>query len=205
MKTLTGLLIVALLLAACGPALTPLPYTDDFSSPGGWKTVSEEAIKITQQDGALHFQIDDLDTLAWSVPKDKRFGDFVLDVDATQLDGPNDNSYGVIFRYQDDRNFYRADISGDGYFALFKYKDGRWTKLQDYLETLAVKQGNATNHLQIVAKGNQFVFNVNGEPVKTFSDGDFPNGNVGVTAGTLFDNAGVRIAFDNLTVNEVKP
>ena len=193
-------------LAACGPALTPLPYTEAFSDPNsGWKTASDEAIKIGVQDGALHFKIDDLDTIAWSTPKDKHFGDFVLDVDAQQEAGPNDNTYGVIFRYQDDRNFYRLDISGDGYFAVFKRKDGVWTKVQDYVETPAVKQGNATNHLQVIAKGNQFTCSVNGETVKTFSDGDFPAGNVGVTAGTLFDNAGVQIAFDNLKVSEVKP
>jgi hypothetical protein len=111
----------------------------------------------------------------------------------------------VIFRYVDDRNFYRADISGDGYYALFKYKDGKWTKLQDYVESSAVKQDKSTNHLQIVAKGNQFTLNVNGQPVKTFTDNDFPSGNIGVTAGSLFDNAGVHIAFDNLSVSEVKP
>ena len=200
------ILLTSIVLAACGPALTPLPYTDDFSNPNsGWKTVDDPSVKINYQDGALHFNIPELDTLAWSVPKDKRFGDFVLDVDATQVDGPNDNSYGVIFRYVDDRNFYRLDISGDGYFAVFKYKDGKWTKIQDYTETAAVKQGAATNHLQVVAKGNQFTFNVNDQSVKTFSDSDFPNGNVGVTAGTLFDNADVHIAFDNLRVSEVKP
>ena len=199
-------ILFILVLSACGPTLTPLPFTDDFSTPhNGWKTASDEAIKIRQQDDALHFIIDDLDTIAWSTPKDKYFGDFVLDVDATQVDGPIDNTYGVIFRYKDDRNFYRLDISGDGYFAVFKRKDGAWSKVQDYAESAAVKQGNATNHLQVIAKGNQFTFNVNGETVKTFNDGDFGGGNIGVTAGSLFDNAGVHIAFDNLTVNEVKP
>jgi hypothetical protein len=203
---LSMIVLCTLILTACGPALTPLPFTEDFSnSNNGWKTASDETIKIGVQDGALHFTIDDLDTIAWSTPKDKRFGDFALEVDATQVDGPNDNTYGVIFRYQDDRNFYRLDISGDGYFAVFKRKDGAWTKVQDYVESAAVKQGNATNHLQVIAKGNQFTFNVNGETVKTFSDKDFPNGNIGVTAGTLFDNAGVHIAFDNIKVSEVKP
>ncbi len=186
--------------------MTPLPYTDDFSTTnGGWKTANEDTIKIAVQDGALHFSIDDLDTIAWSTPKDKRFGDFVLDVDATQVAGPNDNTYGVIFRYQDDRNFYRLDISGDGYFAVLKRKDGAWSKLQDYATTPAVKQGNMTNHLQVIAKGNQFTFNVNGQIVKTFSDNDFPNGNVGVTAGTLSNEPGAQIAFDNVAVSEVKP
>jgi hypothetical protein len=193
-------------LTACGPALTPLPYADDFSNPdSGWKTASDEALQIQYQDGALHFLLNELDTITWSAPKDKRFGDFVLDVDATQVAGPNDNAYGVIFRYQDDRNFYRFDISGDGYYALFKRKDGAWTKLQDYAETAAVQQGNATNHLRVTAKGNQFTLNVNGETVKTFSDSDFANGNIGVAAGTLFENAGVEIGFDNVSVSEVKP
>ena len=201
-----GAALASLALTACGPALTPLPYADDFSTAdGGWKTASDEAIKIDVQDGALHFAIGDLDTIAWSTPQDKRFGDFVLDVDAQQVAGPNDNTYGVIFRYQDDRNFYRLDISGDGYYAVFKRKDGVWTKVQDYAETPAIRQGNATNHLQVIAQGSQFTLNVNGETVKTFSDGDFSSGNVGVTAGTLFDNAGVHIAFDNLKVSEVKP
>ena len=200
------ILLTTVVLAACGPTLTALPYADDFSSPAsGWKTVNDPAVKINYQDGALQFMIPELDTLAWSVSKDKRFGDFVLDVDATQVEGPNDNSYGVIFRYVDDRNFYRLDISGDGYFAVFKYKDGKWTKLQDYTETPAVKQGAATNHLQVIAKGNQFTFNVNDQLVKIFSDSDFANGNVGVTAGALFDNADVHIAFDNLRVSELKP
>jgi hypothetical protein len=200
------IVLCAFTLAACGPTLTPLPYVDDFSDPGGgWKTASDEAIKIGLQAGALHFKIDDLDTIAWSTPRDKRFGDLVLDVDATQVAGPNDNTYGVIVRYQDDRNFYRLDISGDGYYAVFKRKDGVWTKVQDYVETLTVKQGHATNHLQVIARGNQFTFNVNGETVRTFSDGDFSTGNIGVAAGTLFDNAGVQIAFDNLKVSEVQP
>ncbi len=200
------IVLTALFLGACGPTLTALPYADDFSNPtSGWKIVNDPAIKIDYQDGALQFMIPELDTLAWSVPKDKRFGDFVLDVDAIQVAGPNDNSYGVIFRYVDDRNFYRLDISGDGYFAVFKYKDGKWTKVQDYTESAAVKQGSATNHLQVIAKGNQFTFNVNDQLVKTFSDGDFPNGNIGVTAGALFDTAEVHIAFDNLRVSEIRP
>ncbi len=209
MKTRSLIILFILfipVLAACGPALTPLPYADDFSRPdSGWKTASDEALQIKYQDGGLHFVLNELDTIAWSTPQDKRFGDFVLDVDATQVAGPNDNAYGVIFRYQDDKNFYRFDISGDGYYALFKRKDGVWAKVQDYLESAAVKQGAATNHLQVIGRGKQFTLNVNGETVKTFTDSDFPTGNIGVAAGTLFDNAGVEIAFDNVTVGEVKP
>ena len=53
-------------LSACGPALTPLPYTETFSdSNSGWKTASDEAIKISVQAGTLQFAINDLDTIAF--------------------------------------------------------------------------------------------------------------------------------------------
>jgi hypothetical protein len=201
------ILLIAVLLGACSPTsgLTPLPYADDFSNANnGWKVVNDQAIQIRYQDGALHFTIDDLDQIVWSVAG-KRFGDFTLDVDATQVGGPNDNSYGVLIRYVDEKNFYRLDISGDGYYAVNKYQAGKWIKLQDWTESAAIKTDAATNHLQVIARGNQFAFNINGQPVTTFSDDEFKQGDIGLTAGTLFDNAGVQIAFDNLTVSEVKP
>jgi hypothetical protein len=46
---------------------------------------------------------------------------------------------------------------------------------------------------------------VNGQTAVTFTDDEFKQGSIGLTAGTLFDQAGVHIAFDNLTVSEVKP
>ena len=200
-------LLALMLLVACSPSstLTPLPYADDFSnSNNGWKVVNDKAIQIRYQDGALHFTIDDLDQIAWSTAG-KRFENFTLDVDATQLEGPSDNSYGVLIRYVDEKNFYRLDISGDGYLAVNKYQAGKWVKLLDWTESAAIKREAATNHLQVIARGNQFTFNVNGETVTTFSDDEFKQGDIGLTAGTLFDNAGVHIAFDNLTLGEAKP
>ena len=200
-------LLLVSLLVACSSAstLTPLPYADDFSkSDNGWKVVEDKIIQIRYQDAALHFIIDDLDQIAWSTAG-KRFENFTLDVDATQVDGPSDNSYGVLIRYVDEKNFYRLDISGDGYFAINKYQAGKWLKLQDWTESAAIKREAATNHLQVIARGSQFTFNVNGETVSTFTDDEFKQGDIGLTAGTLFDNAGVHIAFDNLTLSEAKP
>ena len=204
---LLGIICLFACLAACSPSstLTPLPYADDFSkSNNGWKVVDDKIIQIRYQDAALHFTIDDLDQIAWSTAG-KRFENFTLDVDATQVDGPSDNSYGVLIRYVDEKNFYRLDISGDGYFAINKYQAGKWLKLQDWTESAAIKREAATNHLQVIARGNQFTFNVNGETVTTFTDDEFKQGDIGLTAGTLFDNAGVHIAFDNLTLSEAKP
>ncbi|HZY45758.1 MAG TPA: family 16 glycoside hydrolase [Anaerolineae bacterium] len=186
-------------------AFTPLPYTENFDNPAsGWKIASDESIKIQYQNSALNFTLDALNAIAWSTPNQK-FGDFTFEVDATQVDGPDDNGYGVIVRYVDDRNFYRLDISGDGYFDVLKYKAGIWIKLQDWTESTAIQPGATTNHLRVAAQGNQFTFSVNDQIVKTFTDDDFRQGDIGLSAGTFFDHAGVQVAFDNLKVTGVKP
>lgn len=200
-----GCLSVAclLVLIACqsGPAPSSLPFRDGFDDPNsGWTKVDTSQLRITYQDGALHFTIDALDSTAWAVAG-VNAADFILDVDATQVEGPDDNHYGVIVRYADDKNFYRLDISGDGFYSISRYTGGVWTMLVDWKESDAIQQGATTNHLRVIAEGPALRFVVNGTPVGEISDADIPAGDVGLTAGTFFNQAGVHVAFDNFEVN----
>ena len=53
-------------------------------------------------------------------PDTLSFADVTIEVDATKKDGPDDNDFGVICRYQDVDHFYYGIISSDGYFGLIK-------------------------------------------------------------------------------------
>ena len=128
-------------------------FRDDFNNPqSGWSTTDTKEVRIAYQSGALHFVIRALDSAAWSVAG-QQFRDFSLDVDATQVDGPDNNHYGVIVRYADEKNFYRLDISGDGYYSIQRYQDGKWNVLINWPESPAIKQGATTNHLHVTAQG----------------------------------------------------
>lgn len=197
-------LIAVLILAACqsAPLASQLPFGDDFGNPGsGWTTTHTEQLKIAYQDGALHFIVSALDSTGWAVIG-KRADDFILDVDATQIEGPDDNHYGVIVRYADDKNFYRLDISGDGYYSIQRYRNGAWEVLFNWPESSAIKQGATTNHLRVIAEGPKLTWVVNGTTVAQIDNADILSGDVGLTAGTFYDQAGVHVAFDNF---EVKP
>ena len=197
-------LLTALLLAACdaAPPVSDLPFRDDFANPGsGWTTTDADQLRIAYQDGALHFQVDAPDAAAWAVAG-KRATDFILDVDATQVEGPDNNHYGVVVRYADAKNFYRLDISGDGYYSIQRYKDGEWVLLINWLESTAIEQGATSNHLRVIAEGPQLTWIVNGTLVAQIEDADILSGDIGLTAGTFPDEPGVHVAFDNL---EVKP
>lgn len=195
--------LLPVLLAACSaaPPVSDLPFRDDFSSPAsGWMTTDTDQLRIAYEEGALHFRVNVPDNAAWAVAG-KRAADFILDVDAAQVEGPDNNHYGVIVRYADDKNFYRLDISGDGYYSVQRYRDGAWEMLINWPESDAIRQGATTNHLRVIAEGPRLTWVVNGTTVAEIEDADILVGDVGLTAGTFPDESGVHIAFDNFGVN----
>src|SRR3972149_4526744 len=155
--------LAAFCLPACQstPPLSDLPFHDDFSAPGGWLLNDTDQVPIFYQDGALHIIVNVPDQATWSVIG-KRAGDFVLDVDAAQVDGPDNNHYGVIVRFADQDNFYRLDISGDGYYSIQRKRGNQFEVLINWPESPAIKRGVATNHLRVIAAGPTLTLSVNG-------------------------------------------
>jgi S1-C subfamily serine protease len=174
-------------------------FADDFSSPdSGWDRASDEDSSTDYEDGRYVIGITTTDLFAWANPG-LAFGDAVIDVDATQIDGPDNNDFGVICRYQDVDNYHRILISSDGYYAVFRRVDDESTPLIDWTRSSAIKQGAALNHLTVTCAGNRIALSVNGQFVAETFDDTFSDGDIGLTAGA-FDEAGVQIAFDNLVV-----
>jgi len=163
------------------------------------------------------------------------FGDFDLRVEAQAVSGPVDNGYGVIFRLQNkdnandqDDSYYLFLISSDGYYRISRVVDGDEKILSDWIDSTAIQQGlNAVNRLRVVARGDQFHFYVNDQPlqvcipddpngVSTYSGGacvkgtmqgaliddTIPNGQIGVSALWTADanEQPVVAAFDTLLV-----
>jgi len=190
------------LASACAPS-APQSFRETFDDArNGWTLVQNNQAEIALADGQLRITVKQPDSLAWSVAAGKTFGDLTLDVDATPLAGPDDNDYGVIVRRVDDDNFYRFEISGDGYYNIQKRQKGKWFKLiADWIESSAIRKGAATNHLRVICAGRTLTFFVNQVQVAQVTDDAFPRGEVGVLAGTLAE-PGVQVAFDNVQVSK---
>lgn len=90
------------------------------------------------------------------------FEDYVIDVDATKIAGPDDQSAIILFRVQDKNNYYRFDLNFDGYYSLSKAVAGELKELSQFNKTEAITVGSVTNHVQIWAVGDVFRFFVNG-------------------------------------------
>lgn len=189
---------LVLLLVACGAQETGLPWQEDFSAPGTWEAESDAAAQVEIQDGVLRVYVAVPGQLAWAAAG-RDLADFHLTVEATQVAGPDDNEYGVLVRLEDGSNFYRFSISGDGYYAISKFEDGLPEDLINWTPSEIIRQGQASNTIEVIAVGEQFTFRVNGQELAQIEDNTFSRGDIGLYAGTFYEG-GVEVHFDSLLV-----
>ncbi len=147
-------------------------------------------------DGALVIEVEDADQLLW-VTHDQSYGDFYLEVDTAHLAGGLDNVIGVVFRLQDEQNFYLFAISSDGTFTLGKYVRDRWQPLVDWKSARAIEAGEGSeNRIGLLAVGDQVVLLVNNEELARAQDNEFARGQIALLAGS--NQESVTVAFDNV-------
>ncbi|MDY7039678.1 MAG: hypothetical protein SVX38_02310 [Chloroflexota bacterium] len=186
------------------PTPIPIPgsllYEEDFENQtNGWWTSSETDYEVDYIDGEYVFFIATEDYGVWSWGGEY-FEDFILNVEAGQLSGPDPNSYGVLFRFQDSDNFYRFAISGEGQYAVHRKLDGEWEDLMPWTDSPAINAGAAWNLLRVACQGPYMNFYVNGVHVAHVIDSTFSGGDIGLHVGTSVGYPNLEVAFDNVQV-----
>jgi hypothetical protein len=135
---------------------------EDETQFADWEQFDDGFISAAIADGRLVFDVNALtDNGGWS-GLNLTFSDFVLDVEATKLAGPDDNGIIVIFRLTDTDNYNRFDISSNGFYAVSQVRDGVATVVSDWNRSEAILTGEATNAIRVRAQGDSFQFAVNG-------------------------------------------
>ena len=180
------------------PTSGEILFVDDFSDPdSGWQTWSEGDSVIAYHEGGLRFIINEPHYDYWSRPG-RWYGDVSIETMVTLKNGSSDNDFGLICRFQDDRNFYMFLASSDGYAGIVKVKDGNYEVISGTsLEyTAEVARGQASNLLRAECDGTRLKFFVNDVQVAAADDSAFPEGDIGLIAGT-YDSPGVDILFDH--------
>ncbi len=178
-------------------------FFDDFSEvKSGWDRFAGEIGSTDYKDKTYQISINEPNTDLFANPY-KLFKDTIIEVNAAKVGGPVNNSFGVICRFQDEKNFYSAQISTDGYAGIFRMKDGVYRLIghDAMIPVPSILGGSAVNTIHFECIGRSLALAVNGTPVDAREDKSFENGDVGLIAGA-FEEAGVVIAFDNFSVTQ---
>ena len=180
------------------PAELTLVYEEDFSdSFSGWDDAFDAYTRKVYGNNRYNIEVYASNLVAWGLAN-RIVADFEVEVEAKLEDGVESDSYGLLFRFQDRDNFYRYDISGDGYYLFSKFVEGEWSTLVDWTASDFINQGiGATNVLKVSAFGPNITLWANGQQLTTVSDDSLTDGNFGFFTGTFSEPYG-WVSFDNM-------
>jgi TolB protein len=176
-----------------------LVYEDDFSNiSSGWDDAFDRYTIKQYGNNRYYIEVTTSNLVAWGLAN-RDIGNFRLQVDATQESGPNNNGYGVLFRFQDRDNYYRFDISGEGFYLLSKFYQGEWTTLVPWTASPAISVGQSTNVLAVEAIGPRIRIFANDTLLAEATDDTLTHGNFGFFANT-FTESNLVVSFDDIKV-----
>jgi hypothetical protein len=178
-----------------GPTLYSDNFDDEQSSDFTAETNESAVYKFA--DGAYQITVTKPKLLSWATMKGD-YGDASISVDAN-IDGPTASAAGLIFHYQDDKNFYIYSIDGEGRYELDVYKDDEPITLIDWTESSAIKPVGEPNTLRVETSGDTIRLYVNDELLDELSDSTIANGKAALVVNT-FEDPNVTVTFDNLVV-----
>lgn len=199
---ITILFLLVVILVACGGSET---YEETFDEPGSWRVENSGDVTGEVRDGVFDFTVTADDLTSWTTAG-QDFSNGIFSVEATQINGPDNNAYGLLFRVDDENDdFYSFQISGDGFVWIGRYRDGGAAEAEPivndwWFESPVINQGNATNKLAVQAEGQNLIFFVNDQEVGRVTDDAFSSGDIGLMVRTL-GVGGVNVQFDNVTVS----
>jgi len=196
---LAGCLLILLALAA---GCSSNDFNETFDSEGNWGVGREADVSGAVTGGVYDLSVESSNGIFWSsAGVDLTDGTYV--VEATQIEGPLDNGYGMLFMADmESDTFYLFEVSGDGYVWIGYCEagcEGNITQLVNdgWFQSDAVRQGlNQTNELRVEVGEGTMVFFVNGQEVGRAFDETRFSGDVGVMVETI-GAGGVRVHFDN--------
>jgi hypothetical protein len=199
------------------PTFTPVPTSTPVPSPTPDPVLFEDSeftnscnadstteVERFVENEQFHMIVKTSKYIGWTECTKVEFSDVIIEADAAQVEGPDNNMFGVIFRYGlEDDEFYVFAVSGDGYYVLTI--DGiEHTEpeiLVDWTESSAVNKSPQTNRLKVVAVGGSIEYYVNDQLLGEIQNDRLTTGTVGFFAGSN-EEGGVHVSFDNLKIYE---
>ncbi len=156
-----------------------------------------DAADYRYENGAFVIEVAEPDYVAWQLIPGVR-GDVSFEMDAT-ISGPRSNAAALLFRYQDQDNFYLFSVNGNGQYSVEVYKDNSPTTLVDWTSSPAISAAGVTNRLKVEIVGDDLTFYCNGRKLTSLNDSTFGSGELGFATNTFSDGNGT-VSFDNLLV-----
>ena len=196
------LMLVFFLVVPLGGCDVPEPiFADDFSdASSGWEVFDNSLTSANYVEGSYRISLLQKNKEKW-VLANQDFGDVAIEVDATYMGGTADNSFGVVCKFQDIKQYYAVVISSDGAYMIQKRVGSSYQRLTGEYFQLSeqIKPGTMVNRLRVECGQDYLALYVNKELINRVEDNSYTQGDVGLIV-TTYGEPGLTVSFDNFEV-----
>lgn len=178
-------------------------FFDDFSTSNEnwdtWDKPNESAVSFFE-DGLIMIvskpNLDIITTNKISYP------DVMIQMTAQKRLGTNNNAYGIVCRFLNDKNYYGFIISSDGYYGIVKVIEGEYKLISS--ENLEfdenIYQDREENSISAKCEGNTLTLLINDIEKTSVVDEDLTVGKTGLIIGSFSETDEIAVLFDNFLV-----
>lgn len=178
-------------------------FADDFSESNQnwntWDDPGESAVSFFE--GGL-IMIVDTPNIDAITTNHNSYSDVSIQTIVKKRFGTNDNAYGIVCRYLNDKNYYGFLISSDGYYGIVKVINGEYTLLSsknmEYDES--IRKEKEENQLHAVCESTTLTLFINGKEKTQVVDSDLKTGKTGLITGSFLGSGETAVFFDNFVV-----
>lgn len=181
----------------------PLLFADDFSQPSVWNLGEDAVQRVALEAGQLRFTLKEPDQFRFIYNLTRRARDFYASLTGAAQACAFRDRYGLLFRVQDNANYYQFEADCDGRYRLSKIAGGALTALKDWTPADALNPQSAPNELGVRAQGRTLEVFANGQSLFETTDDSYAEGGFGLYAGAGLSPE-FTVNFDDFSVWEIK-
>jgi hypothetical protein len=183
--------------------LGDLAFSDSFDTADNWQEILSDTGAMDIENGFLRAFSAGAGTQPVILFGNQRFGDVVIEVDTSFVEGAVNNAFSLICRGSETASTmgYYFNISSDGFYWVWASDGERFRSVVELDRSLAINL-EAANHITAVCVGDYFAFYANDTLLSEFYDDLYTEGTVGMMVHSYEGPS--EIAFDNLYVWEAQ-
>ncbi len=177
--------------------------SDNFRNATFWLTGPSGQGTIALGQNELTLAVDQDKGYLFSFRNEPIFEDFYVEITASPNICTGLDEYGLLFRYNGPRDFYRFSLSCDGQARLDKVVAGLPSSPQPWLASPSVPRGApSTSRLGVWVRGDEMQFFIDDEFQFAVQDRILHRGMIGIFARAAGETA-VTVSFSDLVVYQV--
>jgi hypothetical protein len=207
---------VAITAVAARGTATAQAYEDYWAERRGWPALAQESfdangyewpededlggyadVRYRVEGGSYQWEALANDSFVyWARPGLAAVSDFYLSADLLQVSGPANASMGLVFRWQDEDNYYAVLLDSEQGYAVFRITAEGWQRIADWTISSAIRPYES-NRVSVLMEGPRMTVLINNQVAAQVENGDLETGKAGVLISMF--NAGDEgsFAFDN--------